>query len=78
METVPKMFNVLYPFMPMTYSVRLFKETISGSVGTGMARSVTVLVTILVVFMALTILFSLLKFGGRKLKEKMTEDAQPA
>lgn len=31
METVPKIFNVLYPFMPMTYSVGIFKEAISGT-----------------------------------------------
>ena len=61
METVPKIFNVLYPFMPMTYSVGLFKEAISGSVSGDAAYNAVVLFIILVAFMALTIMISSMK-----------------
>lgn len=65
METVPKLFNVLYPFMPMTYSVGLFKDTISGMSG-AVYFNVSVLVGMFVVFTALTLIFSVTK---RKAKQ---------
>lgn len=58
METVPKFFNILYPFMPMTYSVGLFKEAISGTGPMVFDTNAIILIGILVVVMALTILFS--------------------
>ncbi|MDF2567524.1 MAG: hypothetical protein K0R90_980 [Oscillospiraceae bacterium] len=58
METVPKFFNVLYPFMPMTYSVNLFKESISGADTAQVWFNSGILVAILVGFMALTIILS--------------------
>lgn len=61
METVPKFFNVLYPYMPMTYSVGLFKEAISGTMGSEAVKDIAVLIGILVAFMALTILLSGIK-----------------
>jgi putative membrane protein len=61
METVPKLFNILYPFMPMTYSVRLLKEAISGVDTSGAAANIWVLVGILVVFMGLTVLYAIIK-----------------
>lgn len=75
METVPKFFNVLYPYMPMTYSVGLFKETISGTAGSTAAKNLIVLICILVVFMALTILFSGLKAkkAAKQVKVEITE-----
>lgn len=62
-ETVPKFFQWLYPFMPMTYAIKLFKETISGTSETTSyaASSVGVLVAIFLVFSALIIGISLLK-----------------
>jgi putative membrane protein len=66
METVPKFFNVLYPFMPMTYSVKLFKETISGSLGSASASDALVLACFGIGFIALTIVFT----RGKKVKEK--------
>lgn len=61
METVPKLFNVLYPFMPMTYSVGLFKQAISG-VNAGEVRSnVLILSILLIVFMTATVLLGRLK-----------------
>ena len=46
METVPGFFNVLYPFMPMTYSVGLLKEAISGGDNTLIVRNAAVLILI--------------------------------
>ena len=55
METVPKFFNVIYPFMPMTYSVGLLKEAISGGDINLIIRNTSVLAGIAVVFTAMTI-----------------------
>ncbi len=75
METVPKFFNVLYPYMPMTYSVGLFKETISGTMGSTATKNILVLVSILIVFMALTIIFSGIK-AKKKSKQVNVETAK--
>lgn len=69
METVPRLFNVLYPFMPMTYSVGLFKETISGATGSSMMMNLTVLFGLLGAFTAATIIMSLMKKGVRDLRK---------
>lgn len=61
METVPKLFNVLYPFMPMTYSVNLLKETISGSSSAIMVKNALILAAIGAVFTVITILLSIFK-----------------
>ncbi len=59
METVPKIFNILYPFMPMTYSVGIFKEAISSIDGTSLAwQNFGILMGILVAAMAITLIFS--------------------
>lgn len=55
MEVVPKFFNVLYPFMPMTYTVNLFREAISGNGQAAAAGPVTILVAIGLGFTLLTI-----------------------
>jgi len=61
METVPKLFNYLYNFMPMTYSVGLFKQSISGVKTSDLLFNVGVLLGILIIFMTLTVIFSKLK-----------------
>lgn len=61
MEIVPKLFNVLYPYMPMTYSVALFKQAITSTDGKAVAYNMSVLFIILIVFMSLTIGLSRLK-----------------
>jgi putative membrane protein len=61
METVPKFFNYMYPYMPMTYSVGLMKEAISGANSSNVIHNAVILIIILVVFMAMTILLSVLK-----------------
>lgn len=61
METVPKFFNDLFPFMPMTYSVALFKESITNANTDHVLYNGGILFAILLIFMALTILFSVIK-----------------
>lgn len=61
METVPKMFNVMYPFMPMTYSVALFKQAITKTDTKAVLFNCSILFAILIVFMVLTILLSAIK-----------------
>ena len=70
METVPKLFNYLYNFMPMTYSVGLFKQSISGVKTSDLLFNVGILLAVLVVFMTLTVIFSRLK---SKNEDKMQE-----
>ncbi|MBP1756088.1 MAG: yhgE [Firmicutes bacterium] len=71
METIPKFFKVLYPYMPMTYSVGLFKDAISGKVTKDTVYNTTILIAILVVFMALTIVISAIKSRRvKKVEEK--------
>ncbi|HEX2938440.1 MAG TPA: YhgE/Pip domain-containing protein [Ruminiclostridium sp.] len=71
METVPKFFNVLYPFMPMTYSVNLFKEVTVNYNSANANRNIAVLLSIFAVFTALTILFSLTRKAKVKISEKL-------
>ena len=59
METVPKFFQILYPFMPMTYSVGLLKEAISSTSEADAGFNLVVLGGILIVFMTLTIFLSM-------------------
>lgn len=66
-ETVPKFFQVLYPFMPMTYSVVIFKDTITGAISSDFWYSFMILAIDLVVFFAATIFLSVFK---KRKKEK--------
>lgn len=75
METVPKFFQTLYPYMPMTYSVGLFKETISGATGSSMMKNLIVLISLLAIFTVATILLSVMKKGARHLR-KMRREAK--
>ncbi len=61
METVPKIFNILSPFMPMTYAVNLLKEAISGTASTYALQNSLVLIGILVVFIVLIIICGFIK-----------------
>lgn len=70
MELVPKFFNVLYPFMPMTYSVNLFREAISGT-RAGEAKAALILAAIGIAFTVLTMLFSI----GKKVRANVAEKA---
>lgn len=71
METVPKFFNALYPFMPMTYSVKLFKECTSNFNAANAWGNIGILLGIFAVFTGLTIVFSLSKKVKNKIGEKI-------
>jgi putative membrane protein len=73
METIPKFFSYLYPFMPMTYAVGLFKQSISGVVTADAVHNAAILIMIIVVFMALTILLSGIKEHRTAKAEKREE-----
>lgn len=61
-ETLPKFYNIMYPFMPMTYSVGIFKEAISGTGDSSLIwKNIIVLLAILVVMMGLTVILSLVR-----------------
>lgn len=65
-ETVPKFFQGLYTFMPMNYTIRLIKESLI-KIDSGMIWSnVSVLLGILIVFIALTALFDWLRIRKEK------------
>ncbi|WKY49176.1 YhgE/Pip domain-containing protein [Eubacteriaceae bacterium ES3] len=66
-ETVPKFFQILYPYMPMTYSVIVFKDTITGQISNDFWRSFGILLIFLLVFFTATLILSFLK---KRLKEK--------
>ena len=71
METVPKFFNVLFPFMPMTYSVALFKDGITGDINSTTWANVGILFAILIVFFSATIILSLLKKNRKRNTENI-------
>ena len=78
METVPKIYNVLYPFMPMTYSVGLFKEAISGTGDTDLIlKNVGFLTIFMIGSLLLTILFTNLQKKGKS-KLVGTEQLNPS
>ena len=70
METVPKLFNILYPFMPMTYSVNLFKETISSVDESHLLLNLMVLISILIITTILTMICSARSYQKRLKNEK--------
>lgn len=57
-ELVPKFFNVINPFMPMTYSIYALKETISGGNNNFMIKNIIVLAVIMVVFLLASLLLT--------------------
>lgn len=61
METVPQFFNVLYKFMPMTYTVELLKEVVSGSDMAYAWHNALILIGIFVVFGGATVALSIVK-----------------
>lgn len=67
MQLVPKFFNILYPFMPMTYSVNLFKEVISGGDMGVIIQNTIILSVMLISFVAFTII-------GSKIRSKKQEN----
>jgi putative membrane protein len=64
MELVPHFFNVINPFMPMTYSVNTLKEVISGISNGYLVQNLLILVAIMVVFTILNLAASKLRLGN--------------
>lgn len=63
MELVPDFFNIVNPFMPMTYSVNALKEVISGIDYGYLAQNLIVLGGIALAFLALNLIASKLRLG---------------
>lgn len=74
-ETCPTFFQKLYPFMPMTYSVRLFKESLAGTWNSSVTKDVLILVAIMVVFTLATTLLSAYR-DRHKIKEMVANNAE--
>ena len=68
METVPKFFNIIYPFMPMTYSVGFLKEAISGDNPNLVWKNAIALIGITAVFTVLSLALTI--HGVRKEKKR--------
>lgn len=68
METLPKFFNVLLPFMPMTYSVGLLREAISGGDQTLVTKNALILVLITAIFVALSLFMTKRQMRAEKKK----------
>lgn len=69
-ELVPKFFNAINQFMPMTYSIYALKETISGHNSAFLNQNMLVLTIIMVVFLIASLLLA-----GRK-KAKSLDDIE--
>lgn len=66
-ETVPKFFQSIYPYMPMNYTIRLIKESLIKTDSGMIMPNILILLGILVVFIGVTILLEYLKIANRKI-----------
>lgn len=66
-QTEPSLYQMIYPFMPMTYSVDLLRESFVSINSSFLVKDITVLLVVLVVFNGLTFVTSMLK--ARKERE---------
>lgn len=62
MEIMPKLFQTLNPYMPMTYAVTLFKEIISGGTMSAILNNSRILAAIFIVFFGTTLALSLVNY----------------
>ncbi len=69
-ETEPAIYQAIYPFMPMTYSVDLLRESFVNINSSFLVKDVTVLLIILVVFNGLTFITGTLKNKKATTKKK--------
>ncbi len=74
MELVPDFFNVLNPFMPMTYSVNALKEVISGIDYSYLAQNLVVLGIIALSFLILNLVVSKIRLGKLLSDSKENEE----
>ena len=68
METLPKFFNVLLPFMPMTYSVGLLREAVSGGDQGLVVKNALILVLITAIFTVLSLFMTKRQMRAEKKK----------
>ena len=52
-DVVPKVFQVLYPFMPFNYAMNAMRECIAGTYGSNLGRDLIMLLVITLVFLVL-------------------------
>ena len=71
MELVPKFFNIISPFMPMTYSVNIMKEAISGIDYSNLYEGMSILVAIMV--FAIVLMFVINKVKSLKTESSRLE-----
>lgn len=65
-QTEPGIYQAVYPFMPMTYSVDLLRESFVSINSNFLIKDISILIGILVVFNALTLITSILKSKKEK------------
>jgi putative membrane protein len=70
LEVVPNFFKIINPFMPFTYAVSGLREVISGLDYTVFIRDVSILGTIMLVFLIISIL---MKGHADKVKDKIRQ-----
>ena len=70
METLPQGYQTINPFMPMTYSLNLFKEAIIGTSSGFVQTDVNALLGIMIVFVVMTFIIDIIKMCGNKLIKK--------
>lgn len=79
-ETEPSFFQAINPYMPMTYTIGLFREAIISRDAGLIAPNVYALLGIFACFLAVTIVLQILKKGREKAEEfrnkKAMEEAQ--
>lgn len=75
METTPGIFRFLYPYMPMTYSVNLLKETTVNFNNDTARYNILILLGIFALFVGLNLLFGLTKKAKVKVQEIVESNA---
>lgn len=71
----PKFFQALNPFMPMTYSIHGFRETISAGLGSAVFwKNILILVSIMIVTNLLLVLFLKIHGNNKFKNELLNED----
>lgn len=70
-ETTPKFFQAIYPYMPMHYSINLIKESLISIDNGFIGSSVAILGGILLASIVFTVLFDLIKITRRVLRKRL-------
>ncbi len=65
-QTEPEIYQIVYPFMPMTYSVDLLRESFVNINSSFLIKDISILVGILVIFNVLILITSIIKSKREK------------